>query len=372
MKITSKIKDYSVELVEGSLSKREELFSDLKFSKACFFVDRHFYSLYKKQIDAFIKGDPCIVIEATEPNKAYIKLADYYQALLDHGFQKKDLLVTFGGGILQDISGFIASTLYRGIPWVYFPTTLLAQADSCIGSKTSINFGESKNLIGTFYPPDRIFIDMGFAETLTDEYFNSGVGEIIKFHLLSDPVKFQLLKKFLASENLRTSKYLKKIILSTLEIKKSYFDADEFDTGRRNLLNYGHSFGHALESASNFGVCHGEAVIVGMGLANLVSLKRGLMAPKLYEDIEKILYAHYPRFDLSRISADQMLYYLMKDKKRAGQDLTLILARDIGDHQKFDDVKEREIKEAYSEFLKRYPIANKSSSKAVKGLAASR
>ena len=132
-----------------------------------------------------------------------------------------DVLITFGGGILQDICGFIASTLYRGIKWIFFPTTLLAQADSCIGSKTSINFKNSKNLIGSFYPPDIIIIDPVFCKTLTPGYFNSGLGEIIKFHLMSDYNEYEKLEKYLASNNLRDGAEFHDIIWSTLMIKKS-------------------------------------------------------------------------------------------------------------------------------------------------------
>ncbi len=236
MKIASKIKDYTVTLVEDSLKKRDEFFKEPQ-GRPFYFVDEDFYRLYEKPLKNFIGNSFCLPIKAGESNKSYGALGAYYEALIENGFTRQDCLVTFGGGILQDISGFIASSLYRGVPWVYFPTTLLAQADSCIGSKTSINFKDSKNLIGTFFPPDRIYIDVGFCETLTDEYFNSGLGEIIKFHLLSDKRHYETLKKFLASPNLRRSPHFKEIILSTLEIKKSYFEEDEFDTGRRNLLN---------------------------------------------------------------------------------------------------------------------------------------
>ena len=276
--------------------------------------------------------------------------------LIENRFTRNDVLLTIGGGILQDISGFVASTLYRGIKWVFFPTTLLAQADSCIGSKTSVNFGDSKNLIGSFYPPDMIHIDARFCHTLTDEYFNSGVGEIIKFHLLSDNKGYARLKEYLLSSDLCETSRLNKIILSTLAIKKSYFEGDEFDTGRRNLLNYGHCFGHALESASNFGVCHGEAVLVGMGFANLMSLKRGIMYKEKYDEFEAIFQKHYPRFDLSSVSADVLIEYLKRDKKRVGKDLTMILAEDIGKHYKSDDIKEFEIRNVYHEFLKGYPV----------------
>ena len=190
MKIESKIKDYSMEMLDNVLEKHNQVFSDLKYDKMFFFIDENVYRLYKKKIDDFKKDSNYITIEAIEQNKDFNNLSNYYKTLIEKNFTRNDILVTIGGGILQDISGFTASTIYRGIKWIFIPTTLLAQADSCIGSKTSINFEDSKNLIGSFYPPDRVFIDVGFCNTLTPEYFNSGLGEVIKFHLLSNEKRY--------------------------------------------------------------------------------------------------------------------------------------------------------------------------------------
>jgi len=356
MNIHSKIKDYSVEMVDDILEKRQEILANLKFDRLFYFVDVNVYKIYEKKLKNFIDDDFLLMIDAQEKNKEYGNLVNYYKALIEKGFTRNDILVTVGGGILQDISGFIASTLYRGVKWVFFPTTLLSQADSCIGSKTSVNFGDSKNLIGTFYPPNSIFIDMGFCKTLSRQYFNSGLGEIIKFHLMSDKKRYALLQKFLASSNLQDERLFKKIIWSTLQIKKSYFEGDEFDTDRRNLLNYGHCFGHALESASNFAICHGEAVLIGMGFANLLSLKRRVMTQQKYEEFEQLLKRFYPRYDLSKTSVESLVFYMKRDKKRVGKDLTMIISEDVGKQYKVNNVTELEIKETYREFKKIYPF----------------
>jgi len=355
MKIKSKIKDYSLEFVNDVFKKRKEILAPFKNESFFYFVDSNVHRIYKPKIKRFIGNGRFLIIPATERNKSYIKIADYYKKLIKNDFTKNSTLVTFGGGILQDISGFIASTFHRGIKWIFFPTTLLAQADSCIGSKTSINFDDAKNKIGTFYPPDYIFSDPGFCKTLSAKYFNSGLGEIIKFHLMSNMKRYGLLKRYLNCPNPRENPYFKEVVKSTLEIKYSYFKGDEFDSGRRNLLNYGHCFGHALESASNFAVCHGEAVIVGMGFANLLSLKRGLMKKDKYNEFEDIFLKYYPRFDISKISVKDIIYYLKRDKKRTGKDLTMILSQDIGKQFKFDNVKEREILQVHKDFINRYP-----------------
>ncbi len=169
---------------------------------------------------------------------------------------------------------------------------------------------------------------------------------------MSDLEGYSLLKKYLDCQNLRKNKYFREVVESTLKIKYSYFKGDEFDSGRRNLLNYGHCFGHALESASNFAVCHGEAVIVGMGFANSLSLKRGIMKKEKYDEFENLFQKYYPRFDISKISVKDIIYYLERDKKRIGKDLTMILSQDIGKQFKFDDVKEEEVIETFNDFVK--------------------
>ena len=144
MRIESKVKDYSVEMRANIIKNKESILSNFSYDRLFYFIDLNVWHLHKKELDELIKDDFCLNIEALESNKEYINIAEYYRVLLNKGFTRNDILITIGGGILQDISGFIASTLYRGIKWIFLPTTLLAQADSCIGSKTSINFGDSK------------------------------------------------------------------------------------------------------------------------------------------------------------------------------------------------------------------------------------
>ena len=356
MKLQSKVKDYSLEFVDNVLHSRKDILEPLPYQGRYFFVDAKVYRQYQQDVlKDFIGSDKYCLIEAHEQNKEYGALAVYYRTLIESGFTRRDCLITIGGGILQDISGFIASTLYRGIPWVFIPTTLLAQADSCIGSKTSINFGNAKNLIGSFYPPDHIFVDVKFCDTLTAEDFNSGLGEIIKYHLMADQEKYTLLKNYLSSANLRDQKFLDPILRSSLEIKRSYFEGDEFDTGRRNLLNYGHCLGHALESATNFSVSHGEAVIVGMGFANLLSLQRGILDKNLYDEMEALLRPHYPHLDFKTIPIDTIIHFLKKDKKRSGNNLTMIMTEGIGKQHKYDDVTEEEMGRSFKDFINQYP-----------------
>jgi 3-dehydroquinate synthase len=355
MIIQSRVKSYECRIVPGLLDHQEKIRERLGKGRPFYLVDEAVYTLFKGPLKKLAGDDFLLRIKADERNKDYLALARVYRALIAKGFTRRDVLVTIGGGVLQDISGFVASTIYRGARWILIPTTLLAQADSCIGSKTSINLDTSKNLIGTFYPPDDILIDPAFLATLSDSAFRSGMGEIIKFHILSDRRRYAFLKKILAVKGLRQSPFMRKAILSTLEIKRSYFERDEFDTGVRNLLNYGHCFGHALESATDFKVAHGEAVVVGMAFANLLAVRRGIMPRKTEEELAGLFGPYFPVFDLRKVSGALIAKYMRRDKKRVTCELTIIMGAGVGDFKKYDDVTDKEVLETFAELQRKVP-----------------
>jgi len=349
MKIQSAIRTYDVSFSDNAIEGCRSLLEFYRPGRPFFFVDANVARLYAESLSGLLGLGDALVIDALESNKEYVRMAAFIQHLLDRGFRKSDVLVTVGGGILQDISGFLATVLFRGIRWVLVPTTLLAQADSCLGSKTSINFGSAKNLVGSFYPPHQVIIDTKFCETLTDGDVNSGIGEIIKFHLMSDTAGYATLQRYLAYTGRPGAGLLREMTESTLAIKAAYVRDDEFDRGRRNLCNYGHCFGHALESASDFTVVHGEGVVVGMAAANRVALRRGAISRPLFDELESLLRQHFPAFDLSLVSPDDVVRFMRKDKKRTGAGLTVIVLKAVGDLSKWDDVTEEEAREAYAE-----------------------
>src|SRR5581483_3202456 len=188
--------------------------------------------------------------------------------------RRNHVLVAIGGGIIQDITCFLAATMLRGLPWNFIPTTLLAQADSCIGSKSSINAGEAKNILGTFTPPARVDVSTRFLKTLDERDIRSGIGEMLKVHAIEGPQSFdQIAHDY---ENiLSDDSVMLHYIRRSLDIKKRIIEIDEFDRGPRNVMNYGHSFGHAIESATDFAVPHGIAVTLGMDLANYTAVRTG-------------------------------------------------------------------------------------------------
>lgn len=293
-----------------------------------FLVDANVARLYSAELRDIVIHRNAIVIEATEENKSLEMTIPVFGQLVRNKIRRDHILVAIGGGIIQDITCFIASTLLRGLAWRFVPTTLLAQADSCIGSKSSINLGDTKNILGTFNPPQSVCVDAGFLETLKDKDIHSGVGEILKVHAIEGSAAFDRLA--VDFERIFSDRgVLLRYIHAALLIKKRYIEEDEFDRGIRNIFNYGHSFGHAIESATQYEVPHGVAVTMGMDMANYIAVKRDQLPVRHYHRMHTILRRNYAQFAGTPIPLDAMLAALMKDKKNSSTVLRLILP--VGD-----------------------------------------
>jgi 3-dehydroquinate synthase len=266
--VRSKFHDYHVRFEEDftcSLQRHLQL-GDVVI------IDANVHFLCQERLSEILDACRHIVIQATEEQKSYLQLAPILDALVQSGFRKNHRLIAIGGGITQDVVGFLASVMFRGVDWILYPTTLLAQCDSCIGSKTSINFGKYKNQIGTFYPPIEVVIDLGFLDTLPDLAIRSGLGEMMHYYLVSGEQDFQRIRAEY-HPSLQDRRVLEGLIARSLEIKRSFIEIDEFDKLERQVLNYGHSFGHAIETLTDYGIPHGVAVSYGMDIANFVSAK---------------------------------------------------------------------------------------------------
>ena len=237
--------------------------------------------------------------------------------------------MAIGGGIIQDVTAFSASIIYRGIEWSFFPTTLLAQADSCIGSKTSINLGNKKNLIGNFYPPTEIYIDTAFLATLPEADILSGIGEMLHYYYYAaSPFFEKIISK--RPQLLSERRLLRDYIRESLQIKKGVIEIDEFDKGERNKFNYGHTFGHALETITDYGIKHGQAVTVGMDIANYLSVRMRLMGQALFDTLHAKLAVNFPGYNFSKCNMEAYFDALAKDKKNIGSNLGCILSEGPG------------------------------------------
>jgi 3-dehydroquinate synthase len=278
------------------------------FSNGVVVIDRNVKSLFYAGLKDFIEIDP------SESVKTIDTCLDLINKLTSAGFQRNQTLYAVGGGIIQDIVAFTASILYRGVKWEFVPTTLLAQCDSCIGSKTSINHNKVKNILGGFYPPCSIKICNKFLRTLTEKDIMSGKGEMLHYFLL---LSEKMMKESDIIENIDF--YINK----SLYFKREMIEQDEFDKGERNLFNYGHTFGHAIETLSNYAVNHGQAVTMGMEIANRIALKMHMITDKKYRHMSAILQKNMPDYKIEDV--DRYIEILRKDKKNTTGNLTCIL-----------------------------------------------
>jgi 3-dehydroquinate synthase len=301
-----------------------------------FLVDANVARLYAGPLRAVLEHPNTQIIEATEENKSIQRVIPVIEQLVENRMRRDHALVAIGGGIIQDITCFIASTFLRGVPWRFVPTTLLAQSDSCIGSKSSINLGSTKNILGTFNPPKEIFICTDLLDTLDVKDIYSGIGEIVKVHAIDGAESFDRLAAdydTMVAERPVLLEYIRKALL----IKQKFIQVDEFDQGIRNIFNYGHSFGHAIESATNFGMPHGVAVAMGMDMANRIAVMRDILPEAHYRRMHGALRKTYDAFAATPIPIEPMLSALMKDKKNTSTRLVLIFP--VGDSAAIERVQ---------------------------------
>jgi 3-dehydroquinate synthase len=306
LNIKSKVSDYQL----GFVDSIQEIEQYIDQPNTITFIDDNVNKLYPS-----LQRDNNIVLISTETIKSYTGVATVLQSLTERRANIQTKLVVIGGGILQDLVGFCASIYCRGIEYTLIPTTLLAQTDSCIGGKTSINFEGKKNILGTFYPPTKIVIYPKFIDTLSKADYYSGVGEIYKFHILQNKI------------NQLDLHNINSMILDGLKYKTDILSRDEFDKGERRFLNYGHTFGHALETSSENQLPHGLAVILGCMIATSIAYLSGYNV----ENFDQIINKGIELFRASNIviesewfDFDTLLEITKSDKKSTGK-LTMVL-----------------------------------------------
>lgn len=324
MIVHSKFKDYEVHLEEDFT-----FFNAIKQTEnAQFVIDRKVYELYK-DLFSDIDAEKLLLIDATEENKVIESALAICEKITNISAKRNSVLISVGGGIIQDITGFVANIMYRGIKWIFIPTTLLASCDSCIGGKTSLNYKKYKNLLGTFYPPDDIFICPRFFMTLTESDFKSGLGEVIKFNLMDGNDGLVRITKQIDALLTREFLTMNKAVRNSLNYKKVFIEEDEFDKGERIKLNFAHTFGHAIETVTNYQIPHGTAVAIGMIMADSISVYRGLLDQNYTLEAEKLLLKviDVPK-DIVHFDKKMFVDAIRKDKKQIGNSLTAVLLID--------------------------------------------
>ncbi len=343
MIIKSKTKNYKVDII-NTWEELENIISSL--SNPFFVTDKKLYELYK---DFFSKFDTNpFLLEAIEDKKTIQTALDICEVIAERPSKRNTTLISFGGGITQDITGFVANIMYRGIKWIFVPTTLLAACDSCIGGKTSLNFGKFKNLLGTFFPPDEILIQPDFFQTLSQSDLMSGLGEIVKFHVMMGEKGLAEMEDIVDTLLKKDKLMLSKTVNQSLHFKKTFIEEDEFDKGKRILLNFAHTFGHALEVSSNYEIPHGSAVALGMLAAGCVSEKRNLLDPKIQNRVLNLVKKIIPfKLKPEWLNSEVLAKAIKMDKKQTGKGITAVLLNKDFNLNIYNDLETDEIKIAF-------------------------
>ena len=321
LEIQSKISNYSIHFIEN-LNAIQTLIDQ---PNTITFIDSNVSRLYP-----VLYRESNIVVECTENVKTLDSTHIIFDNLIERKANIQTRLVVIGGGILQDLIGFCASTYCRGIQYDLVPTTLLSQADSCLGGKTSINVKGKKNILGTFYPPNNIYVCTEFLETLSILDYCSGLGEVYKFHILENRI-----------DQFNIDGDITDMIYRGLLFKGDILSRDEFDKGERKYLNFGHTFGHALETTSQNNLPHGIAVILGCMIASRIASKLEYKVPNYNQLLEKgieLINKANIKLEQSWFDLESLLEIVKSDKKSTGK-LTMVLSTDHNFLQDIEDIK---------------------------------
>jgi len=304
-----------------------------------------------KKITAITKNHSkvfVIILDQGEKAKSLSNYQSIINFLIDNKFDRSDGIIAVGGGVIGDISGFVSSTYLRGISYIQIPTTLLAQVDSSVGGKTAINIPAGKNLIGAFYNPKGVIIDTNVLHTLSSRELNAGLAEVIKYGLIQNKYLLSLLEKNVVAILNRNHKIIEEVIFESIKTKAKIVTKDEKETGIRALLNFGHTFGHAIEAHGKFKkILHGEAVAKGMLIASKISMLEGLISEKELLKIRNLLLDY--RFDLSlNYNYMDLKPFIFRDKKVQKGNLNLVLLKGMSKGIVSDKFDQKNLKKSIS------------------------
>jgi 3-dehydroquinate synthase len=274
-----------------------------------------------------------IIVPAGETAKSLKSVQSCYDQLAAHRLERKSFIVALGGGVVGDLAGFVAATYLRGVSFVQVPTTLLAQVDSSVGGKTGVNLKAGKNLVGAFYQPRLVLCDLDTLRILPEREFRAGLAEVVKYGIIYDAKLFAQLERDLPKILKRDTKTLSEIIARCCEIKAEVVAQDETEIGRRAILNFGHTIGHAIENSSGYGkFLHGEAISIGQVAATKLSRKILGLPARDVERIEKLfVQAGLPiQIKLNSTERKKLFAAMKLDKKVTGGEIKFVLAKKIG------------------------------------------
>lgn len=327
--VKSSPRPYNVTIKESSLIQDEIKAILDENQKNILMVDENVYNLYFKGLEAY--KSRIFLAQANENfktlNNGIIKLIAFLE---EREFTKSEKLIVVGGGVIEDIGAFVGAVYKRGINWIYYPTTLLSMCDSCIGGKTGINHNHVKNQLALFSAPREVIINTQFLKTLSDFDIKSGMGEILKLLVTGGTDFIALYENEVENGEVKEFSAYRKLILSSLSVKRAIIEEDEFEFHNRKSLNYGHTLGHAIESLSDYQIPHGQAVIIGMVIVNKLAEQKGILNKDDYKLTQRLAKELLKDSIVKKVNLKGLDTLLKKDKKTEGNMANFVVITELG------------------------------------------
>ena len=323
--------------------------------KICIITDSHVKDLYGAEVMKLLDGKCKKIVlfsfAAGEENKTLDTVKEAYKFLINENFDRKDLLIALGGGVVGDVTGYIAATYLRGVDFVQIPTTLLSQCDSSIGGKTGVDFDGYKNMVGAFYMPKLVYMNISTLKTLDDRQFFSGFAEVMKHGLIKDGMFYEWLLENMYEICDRDVTTLIEMVMKSCTIKKLVVEKDPTEKGDRALLNFGHTIGHAIEKAKNFSMTHGECVALGAVAAAYISWKHQWLSMEEYYEVRDMFVPFNLPISVENIDPEEILALTKSDKKMEGNTIKFVLLKKVGKAVIDKTVTDEDIINAVKEIL---------------------
>ncbi len=325
------------------------------YKRICIFTDSNVAPLYagyvQDELSSICDITAIFIAEAGEQHKNLETIQKAYRHLIEAGFDRNDLLVALGGGVIGDMCGFCAATYLRGIDFIQIPTTLLAQCDSSVGGKTGVDLDGYKNMVGAFYMPKLVYMNLSVLKTLDDRQYFSGFAEVMKHGLIKDDKFYTWLIDHMYEICDRDYETLKVMVYNNCLIKSKVVDKDATEKGERALLNFGHTIGHAIEKNKDFGLMHGECVALGCVAAAFISWHHKLISMEEFYEIRDMFVPFNLPITIDDIDAEEILKLTKSDKKMNGDKIKFVLLNRIGNALIDESVTDQDIIDAVNEII---------------------
>lgn len=347
---------YDILLTDSYKQLCEELvLLECKERKICIVTDSTVGSIYatlvKKQIESYAKEVHVFTFAAGEVNKNLNTVSELYEYLIKFSFDRNDVLIALGGGVVGDLTGFAAATYLRGVRFIQMPTSLLSMVDSSIGGKTGVDFQAYKNMVGAFYMPKCVYMNLNSLHTLSEKEYISGMGEIIKHGLIKDRSYYEWMKSNVSGIINKDYATLLTLIHQSCLIKKGVVERDPKEKGERALLNFGHTLGHAIEKLMGLTLFHGECVAIGMVAASYISMQRGMITNDEFDDVVNTIKSFSLPVHIKGVDPTEVLEVASRDKKMDAGKIKFVLLRSIGEAYIDTTVSQQEMLEAVNYLL---------------------